>query len=270
MQAAAACAKTGVVLLIYREQDKFVTAISENGVTGFVQTIPTADKAELLSELPQILLGAELEGVACEFSLVQLEKECAELKEEIGGLFGVPVELISLDPPPAGPDINLFPAIWKGEREAVLRQTRLKSRLMLAGSVYIALLICAFAFYFVLAGRAKKLDLALQKIQPDVAQLQAHKTRWSALSPAVDPGRFTIEVLYQIQKSLPSDSIRITQFDQNKDQFMVEGEAPTAALAIDFGEQLKNDPELTSFKFETAPPAILPNEHAQFRIFGKL
>ena len=270
MQADAACQKIGVVLLIYREQEKFVAAISENGVTGFVQTIAGSDKAELLSELPQILLGAELDGVSCEFSLIQLEEGCAELRDDIVSLLGVPVGLLSLERPPEGPEINLFPATWKGAREAALRNARMKSRLMLAGSVYLALLLCAFCFYFGLAARVKKLDRALLQIQPDVTQLQTHKNRWSNLAPAVDPARYTIEILYQIQKCLPSDSIRITQFDQNKEQFMIEGEAPTAAVAIDFGEQLKNNPELTSFKFETAPPAFINNEHVQFRIFGKL
>ena len=91
-----------------------------------------------------------------------------------------------------------------------------------------------------------------------------------AIAPAIDPHRYTVEILYQVSSSLSSEDIRITTYDQTPAQFMVEGEAPTAGSAIDFGDRLKNNPELKDFKFDITPPTILPNEHAQFRIFGKL
>ena len=52
--------------------------------------------------------------------------------------------------------------------------------------------------------------------------------------------------------------------------FIVEGEAPTASMAVGYGDALKSDPGLQSFQFESGPPEILPNEHAHFRIAGKL
>jgi hypothetical protein len=51
---------------------------------------------------------------------------------------------------------------------------------------------------------------------------------------------------------------------------MVEGEAPTASLAIQYVDALRANPELKEFNISGGPPEILPNEHAHFRIFAKL
>src|SRR6266516_4215813 len=46
-------------------------------------------------------------------------------------------------------------------------------------------------------------------------------------------------------------------------------EASTAALAYQFIENIKKNPELGVFQFDMAAPRILPNDHAQFRVEGR-
>jgi hypothetical protein len=41
-------------------------------------------------------------------------------------------------------------------------------------------------------------------------------------------------------------------------------------MAIEYGEAIKKNEALKNFKIEVATPSILPNDHAQFCIFGKL
>ena len=72
-----------------------------------------------------------------------------------------------------------------------------------------------------------------------------------------------------ISESLPSADVRITKFDQSARQVAVEGEANTAALAYQFADKVKKNPDLKMFQFEMAAPRILPNDHAQFRLEGK-
>jgi hypothetical protein len=62
--------------------------------------------------------------------------------------------------------------------------------------------------------------------------------------------------------------VRITEFDQQPGQWRVTGEAPNAGLAIDYVTRLKADPELAAYQINASPPQLLPNEHAQFSIFG--
>jgi hypothetical protein len=63
--------------------------------------------------------------------------------------------------------------------------------------------------------------------------------------------------------------VQITTFNQSARQLSVEGEANSAALAYEFAEKVKKNPQLQTFQFEMAAPRILPNNHAQFRLEGK-
>jgi len=270
MHLVSGCAKTGIDLLIYKEEEKFVAVISENGKIGFVQTLAASGIEEISQEIPQVLLGAELEGVPVVLSRILLTSECEEIRESLGTLLGVPAEVMDSNAPLEEPSMNLFPAAWQGALAAAVRMANLKTRLITVGAVYLAIVLAGTGYLFWMNRQVAALDAKLRAIRPEVASIQERSAKWIALAPAIDPSRYTVELLYQIQKSLPSESIRITQFDQTMDQFTIEGEAPTAGLAVEFGEQLKANPGLKDYHFEVAPPAILPNDHAQFRIFGKL
>ena len=63
--------------------------------------------------------------------------------------------------------------------------------------------------------------------------------------------------------------VRITAYNQSARQISVDGEANTAALAYQFIEKIKKNPDLRVFQFDMAAPRILPNNHAQFRLEGK-
>lgn len=267
---AANCPQDLLVFVIYKEDEKFVLAISESGRLGFAQTHALPDANALLAELPQLLLSAEMDGIPTTFARVQLDNECAEMQPAISELFGVPVDLISLDSNFPETGNNLIPSAWIDDRNRIKTAAQTKSRLILAGAVYLVAMLCAGGYLFWLHGKVAKLTDQIRAAQPQLDFIRTRKARWTALSSAIDPAHYTVEVLFQIQKSMPSDSIRITSFEQSKDGFVIEGEAPTANLAIEFGEQLKKNPELKDFKLETGPPNILPNEHAQFRIFAKL
>jgi len=272
---ASLCPANETVLLIYMEDGRFVVAICSRGKLCFIHTLSTPDPARIPGELPHILLGAELEGVTVVFSRVQLDTECATIRDAVCASLGVPVDLFSIPSSSEDTTVNLFPSVWQGVLSAAENKARLKSRLFLAAGVYAVIVICASGYLFWLNNRLSQIDKSLHTIQPAVAIIQADSVRWNSLASALDPTHYTIELLHQVQKSMPSDSIRITEYDQAFDQvngqFMIKGEAPTPALAIEFGEQLKGNPDLKDFHFEVPAPAILPNsEHAQFQIFGKL
>jgi hypothetical protein len=76
-------------------------------------------------------------------------------------------------------------------------------------------------------------------------------------------------VLVHIFDSLPSADVRITNFTQSARQVSIEGEANSAALAYQFADKVKKNPELQTFQFDMSAPRILPNDHAQFRLEGK-
>jgi hypothetical protein len=114
-----------------------------------------------------------------------------------------------------------------------------------------------------------RLDHQIKADAPRTASVRATVEKWRALSPAIDPRFYPIEVLRHLFDSLPSPDVRITQYNQSARQISIEGEANTAALAYQFADKLKKQPDLQSFVFDMQSPRLLPNDHAQFHIEGK-
>jgi len=92
---------------------------------------------------------------------------------------------------------------------------------------------------------------------------------WKALAPAIDPHFYPLEIVLNLSKSLPSDDVRITSYNQSARQISLGGEANSPALAFQFAEKVKSNPDLRTFQFEMGTPQITPNGHAQFRLEGK-
>ncbi|HMG04488.1 MAG TPA: hypothetical protein VK581_03445, partial [Chthoniobacterales bacterium] len=109
----------------------------------------------------------------------------------------------------------------------------------------------------------------IQRDAPRTEFVKATDSRWRALAPAIDPHYYPIEVLVHLFDSLPSADVRITNFTQSARQISVEGEANSAALAYQFADKVKKNPDLQTFQFDMGAPRILPNDHAQFRLEGK-
>lgn len=271
MHVAAACPADQLVLAIYAEQGQLVAAIVEAGKLGWAQIIPGVDAATLMSELPQILLGAEMEGVPTNFVSVRLSRDLMELGTPLREFFNLPIELIALDDVLPEPPGNLLPPAWQADTKRAESAERLKSQLLIGAVLWLLLIAAAFVYLAWLKREAQKIDKELATARPQLEYISAREGRWNMLSPAVDPARYTVEVLFQLFKNLPSPDVKITEFDlTSMNQWKVVGEAPSAAMAIDYVDKLKKEKELGTWQVNAGPPIILPkNDHAQFNIFGK-
>ena len=270
MHIAGACPADETVLAVYPEQGQLVVAICEKSRLAWTYVLPALDAESLRSALPQMLLGAEMEGVPVVFSRVRLAQECAPLAEVLHDFFLLPVEFAAFDGPLPEPDVNLVPASWQADVDRGTRAAHWRQRLIAAGVVYVLAIVSAFAYLAWLKAQARKIDAQLAAAQPVEKFVLSQEARSQTLAPAIDPRRFARELLYQINKDRPTDDIHITEFDLQPAQWRVVGEAPSANLAIDYLSKLKEEKELGAFVIDAKPPQLLPNEHAQFTIFGKL
>jgi len=268
-QRAATHAATGRAFLIYPEERALVCAISEDGKVGFTRTFESADPAGLERDLPQLALSAELQGIDTSFPNVLLDESLFELRDTVHSLFAARPNLISVEAPPAETKLNLLPESWRRQRAELVRQAEWKKRLMYAGAGYGALLLLVFLGLMILRFESSRLRSRIARDEPNIAFVKKTEARWKALSPAIDPHFYPIEVLLHLFESLPSADVQITAFNQSARQISVDGEAKTAALAYQFADAVKKNAEMKSFQFDMAAPRILPNEHAQFRLEGK-
>lgn len=267
-QRAATHASEGRAFFLYPEDQSLVCAITEEGKLGFTGFVDGADATQLQRDLPQLALSAELQGINTNFPLVLLDETLQELLPTLQDLFVSRADLISVEAPPAATKLNLLPESWKQRRAELERQAHWKKRLLWIGGAYAALLLLFGAYVLTLRVQVGALDRSIARDEPKTAFIKKTEARWKALSPAIDPHYYPIEVLLHIFESLPAD-VQITQYNQSARQISVDGEANSAALAYQFADKVKKSPELKSFQFEMAAPRILPNEHAQFRLEGK-
>ena len=268
-QRAATHAASGRAFFIYPEADSLVCVISEDGKLGFTRSLDGADPAQLQRDLPQLALSAELQGINTSFPLVLLDESLFGLRDVVQDLFVSRADLIAVETPPAATKLNLLPDAWRQRRTELARLVEWKKRAIWAGGAYLAVLLFFAAFVGVLRFEAGRLQRQVAKNEPGVAFIRQTEAKWKALSPAIDPNYYPIEILLHLFESLPSPDVQITTYQQSARQLSVDGEASTAALAYQFADKVKKNPALQTFHFEMLAPRILPNDHAQFRLEGK-
>ena len=169
---------------------------------------------------------------------------------------------------------DLSPPGWRVERLRGEKLARLKRRALVVAGAYVGLLAL---WVLALAGlklRLTWLESRLAAVQPASNAVQAGDLRWKHLGPAIDPSTYAIETLLQVYECLPpGDVIRLTSYNASlagQPSLGILGEAPSAAIAVEFTEKLKVQPGLRKFHLKASPPAILPNGHASFRVEGNL
>ncbi|XHR27281.1 MAG: hypothetical protein ACFUZC_15190 [Chthoniobacteraceae bacterium] len=266
LQVAAQAGNDDTACGFWREEDRLIFGIFEKQRLGFIEMLSGGN--DLRSALPSVLMQAEIAGAPAEFSEVLLDPALREASDALVEFFKAPVRLITADGC-AVEDVDLTPRQWREEEARKGSHSRLRHQIILAALVYVALLSAGFVCLGMQNRRLGILRGQAAAWQPKVDAVIERQARWKALAPAVDKRQFALEQLFQAWQCLPSPDVHITRFELATNQMTLEGEAPNAQQAIQFAEKLKARPELAGYRFEGGPPAILSNEHAQFRIFGK-
>ena len=268
-QRAASHAARGRALIIYREGEKLVSAISENGKLSFTRTLDEREAEGLQRDLPQMALSAEMQGIDTSFPKVLLDENCLSLRDTVERVFAQRPDLMGTEAPPASVKLNLAPETWRKQRAAVVRQREWRKRLLWAGGIYASVFLLFALYVTIIRFQVGHLQKVIKRDAPRVDFIKSSEATWKALSPAIDPNYYPIEVLLHLFESLPNPEVRITVYEQSARNISVQGEAPSAALAYQFAEKVKKNPGLEDFTFNLGTPRILPNDHAQFRLEGK-
>ena len=268
-QRATTHAPQGRALLIYPEGEQLVSAITENGKVSLTRTLDGVEPHQLQSDLPQLTLSAELQGISGAFPNVFLDETCYELRDTVQDILTSRPELVGIETPPAWVKLNLLPQSWKERRAQLARRGEWRKRLVLAGAIYAGLFVLALLYLGFTRFQISRLDRVIGADAPKIEFVQTAEANWKSLAPALDTRYYPVEILLHVYESLPSSDVRITTYNQSARQLSVDGEANTAALAYQFADKVKKNPQLQVFQFSMADPRILPNGHAQFRLEGR-
>jgi len=268
-QRASTHAPKGNAVLVYPEGETLVYAMTENGKLCLARAFESANGDQLHMELPQLRLSAELQGINASSPSVLLDESCYELRDTVQEILAGSTEIVGIELPPAPVKLNLLPESWRRRRSQLLKQAEWRKRLIWAGSAYAGLLFLLLVYLGLMRFQVGRLDRQIAQDAPETEFVRTTEAHWKALAPAIDSRYYPVEILLHLFESLPSPDVRITAYNQSARQISVDGEANTAALAYEFIEKIKKNPELRIFQFDMAAPRILPNDHAQFRLEGK-
>lgn len=268
-QRASTHAPEGHALLIYPEGETLVSAICENGKISLMRTLEGIEPEQLQTDLPQLALSAELQGINSSFPNVLLDESCYELRDTVQQILDRRPELVSTETPPAPVKLNLLPESWRQRRSQLVRRGEWRRRLIWAAAAYAGILLLALGYLGFTRFEVGRLDRRINREAPEMEFVRATENNWKALAPAIDVRYYPVEVLLHLFQSLPSPDVRITVYNQSARQILVDGEANSAALAYQFADKVKKNPDLRIFQFTMADPRILPNGHAQFRLEGR-
>ena len=268
-QRASTYAPKGNAVLIYPEGEALVYAMTENGKLSLARVLENGSGDQLQLELPQLRMSAELQGINASFPNVLLDESCYQMRDTVEGILASPTEIVGVELPPVLVKLNLLPESWRRRRSQSIRQAEWRKRLVWIGGAYVALVFLLLAYLGLLRFQIGRLDGRIAHDAPGTQFVRATEANWKALAPAIDARYYPVEILLHLFESLPSPEVRITAYNQSARQVSVDGEANTAALAYQFIEKIKKNPDLRVFQFDMAAPRILPNDHAQFRLEGK-
>jgi hypothetical protein len=268
-QRASTHAPQGNAVLVYPEGETLVYAMTENGKLSLARTFESANGDQLHMELPQLRLSAELQGINSSSPSVLLDETCYQLRDTVQEILASPTEIVGIELPPAPVKLNLLPESWRHRRSQLIRQAEWRKRLVWAGSAYAGLLFLLLVYLGLMRFQIGRHDRQIARDAPETEFVRVTEAHWKALAPAIDSRYYPVEILLHLFESLPSPDVHITAYNQSARQISVDGEANTAALAYEFIEKIKKNPELRILQFDMAAPRILPNDHAQFRLEGK-
>lgn len=259
----------GVTLLIWVELGRPFLALVEGGKLLWMEGLPDTAPELAGMELVRALLGAELAGVNASVARAVLEKSGEAWMGAVReALPGVPVDVRVIEPAEELVG-NWLPAAWSEEEAQRARKGAVLEKLQWAGTAYLGLLTVGFAWLAFQKSTLNRVTREVDAIQPIVDASNSQRSRWRQMEPAVDPGRYLVEILFQLQTAAAQSDVRVTEFQMKPGEFSFSGEAASLSEAIEYVNRLKKEPGLSSFQIQSPNPTILSNERAQFRVTAK-
>lgn len=257
---------------IWREEGRLVLAATRGSGLVYFQALGDSEfTAPVLQELQCIKLQLEAGNTIGNLCGVTLWGDFTPASAAAPGeALGLRVATAPQPAPvlPADP-MDLVPAPVRRTQEVAKNRGRYFAIASMAAGVYflfLLFLVARVAWFSIEAGRVAA-DLGSHA--GEVARIKATAARWQALSPALEPDTYPVELLLRCSRPLaPDGGVRFTLFSTGAGTILIQGEAANAAPAFKYAEDLRKSDELRDYKFEMPLPATLPNGNTKFQIQG--
>lgn len=261
-------------IVIHRELGRLVVSITHG--EALIYTSPLAAReldSHALTELNHVCLQLGFQQVLAQVGAVVLWLPEGANLAEVERVTGLPARS-EAPPAPRMPDLPAGAAVALAPPDLLEAQSRSRTRRRLAGVLTVLGLgaaACAGIMAWVLHGVYQERDRLrdeISRLAPAASQVLDQKKSWLEAAPAVDPSTFPAHVLLQLMKPATSQEVAVTSFEWTPAQILLRGRMPKAELALEYASEVTRLEGLSSYRWDTPPPAIASDSSATFEIKG--
>ena len=135
--------------------------------------------------------------------------------------------------------LNLLPDEWRQKRQTAAFRRRLIRGIIAVGVVYALALAVFMTMLVVKRAQLHRIENEVKRQQPEFLKARETQSQLIAMSKQLDTKSSALEVLRDVSTRLP-ENVKLSYFQYKKDQSVsLKGQAPSAALALDFQSQLE-------------------------------
>jgi hypothetical protein len=223
----------------------------------------------VLSELPGLLISAEIEGVPVNFSEVLLSRDCADLEPALAEHLHRPIRaLAESDKNDSG--LDLLPRAWQHEARRRERGEKLKQQFLLGAVIYLVLLAAAFITLALYKKKVQSIQTEVAKQSPKYAVINQQQARWEIFAPAVEKTRYAVEVMFQLWKNWKDvPDLQFTSFHFTPNEWVLKGEGTLDLHYKFFTEGVKKNHDLTNYYDMESPYQPMKENRISFTVTGK-
>lgn len=264
-------------IIILEEHGDLVLAASHQGKLYhshlFAQTPATEEALALEITLARLSIENDLgtdsiTGIA----LIGANFDRA-LTTRLGATLDLPVLIVADLPPNTALDTRtwskMLPSGIRTSQTSSAQRGKLIRASILGGMLYVSLAFLAFAYLHFQDTRVTKLADDVEATSEPAALVRKANEQWKALAPAIEPKRYPLFLLAEINRIMPGSGIVIRDFEVKGKEIDLKGEARDAQLAFQFIEDFKKNRILSRYEWTNPRPEV-KGTTASFRAQGKL
>jgi len=260
-------------IILQREMSRLVVTITHG--TDIVYCSPLSSHrldALALSELNHLCLQLGFQRVLGRVDTIILWLEEEGDISQIERVTGLQARRETPPAPriPARGKSTLVPAEIVSARIRQQSKARIRSIALTAGAVLAA---CVTILAVLITNITRERDQLLEKVAeltPRSSQVLDQKKSWLEAAPAVDPTHFPMQVLLESMSPTASSEMSMTNLDWSPDKLVLRGRMPSAALALQYANEITEVENLSHFAWVTPPPAIASDNSATFEFTGEI
>lgn len=164
---------------------------------------------------------------------------------------------------------DLTPPGVRQHKTTMTLRSRARRIILLSIALYLIVFSVIGLYLASLNIEKQRLIAEIEKLQPKFESISSARNRWLSLELILDPTSSFLETLYQLSLLIPEDGIIFTSFEMDPMTVSIQAEAANFTQAFKFAEDVKNNPHLNTFIWESPAPKVLPNNKTQFQLLGR-